>query len=187
MQLFRGTFKVADIALSTHLKCLPDAKQEESAVAVVVRRLRTCILQFIAEENADKEAVGIYADVGIALLGFRRDRTFLLHGCKVLQQLGIRTADADIGITLPDGAKHILVETENHNNLKRREYLVLHISNISLLPRETETIESHHVALAEMLQGYNGGQRVGYELYALELIIHQIRLAQSLPQDIGGC
>ena len=164
---------------------LPDAKQEEGAVAVVVRCLRACIQQFAATEHAGEETLVLNTDIGVALLGILRDGTLLLHGNEMLQLLGIRTAHLHVGVALLHNTQDALVKAEDHDCFDRREYLVLHVGHACLLSGEAEAIESQHIALAEMLQGDDGAWGVSDEFNTLELIVHQIWLPQSLPQNIG--
>ena len=118
---------MTDIALGMHVESLPDAEQQESTVAVVICNLRTGILQFAALENSNEEMLFIKTNVCIALFCIGRDKTFLLQGCTMFQLLSISTTNLHIGITLLYYAQNTLIETENHNSLERREYLVLHV------------------------------------------------------------
>ena len=172
------------VALGIQVECFPCTKQEEQTVAVVVCILRTRILQLAAMEDGDKEMLCIKADINIALLCICGDRTTLLQGRKTLQQLCINTAHLHIWIAFLHYMQNALVKAEKHNDLKRREYLILHVCHIRLPPWEAKAIKGQHITLAEMLQRNKSGLSVHNEFYALEPIVHQVGLVQSLPQHV---
>lgn len=173
------------VLLRMQLEGFPDAEQQEGPIVVVRGILRRCILQLASAKDGDEEALLVEVNIDVSLLNVFRSRTFLLLSGKTLQLLGIGATYLDVGITLLRDVKDIAIEAEYHHGFERREYLILHVGHACLLTWEAETIERKHVALVEVLKGNDGGGAFDDEFRALETIVHQVRLLQGLPQDIG--
>lgn len=173
------------VLLRMQLEGFPDAEQQEGPIVVVQGILRRCILQLASAKDGDEEALLVEVNIDVSLLNVFRSRTFLLLSGEMFQLLGISATYLDVGITLLHDAKNIAIEAEYHHGLERREYLILHVCHACLLTWEAEAIERKHVALVEVLKGNDGGGAFDDKFCALKAIIHQVRLLQSLPQDVG--
>ena len=125
------------------------------------------------------------ADIGIALFHILGGRALLLPCLEEFKLYGIGRTDLCVGIALTDDAKDVLVDAEEHHGLYGREHLVLHVGDAGLLAWKAEAVEGHHVAFVEMLEGDDGGETFHDEFNALEVIVHEVRLPQRLPQDVG--